>query len=586
MNSKNTLKKVFASILSFSFTLPFFAQNTVLRSADLSSLKPSWQAVIGGESLAPVAETSYGFAVITDGRMISTCTYKGSVMWQKGIKGRGTKYFTSYGDFLYAVTDGSVLNFINPGGKTLWSTDAGFKITASPFCGRDGRVFVLGEHSAACYGLKGSEKWKVTFDTPLTDKISELPDGSLLVYNLQTSEGKTQGTRLSPFGETLEQITFAGEIVATESFRDGVLMSFADGSFGLCTTKKNAAVSKWVSKKESASPVKAIIASGEKSALFYNTGTELNVLIIKNKTGELLKTFLAGTLSLNEISSLRATSQGFYISDSFRAIECTSDGTILWEARLPSRSKWNYVSYTNTNQILLCMKDWTLNAFVMRQGVSGKKSTKKAETAAYTTPSKKTQIIDGVVYSSIPSSRIEQIKSAFESKNFGTQEKEMLENLQEIQNSYIEELYKTAKNSREDSSFFSKNPLYTNPALQAMTAAETDIFTAGIAAAINLEKDPLMTQILIAQAGKMQYDRDGELLKALEQFSSKKLTRKDVKTAQILCDATYRIVEFMGRPAFYRQGRQIISSLMTAKFDQETRNYASTTFQKIINLEN
>lgn len=587
MSSFKSFSIVFLFALIFTASSSIFAQDSpALRSVNISKTKPSWQAVIGGESVAPVSQTSYGFAVVTDGRMISTCTSAGNVMWQKSIQGRPSSAFTSFGDFLYAVTDDSLLNFINPSGKTLWSADCGFKVIQSPLCGRDGRVFVYGQKNIACYGLKGSQKWNLQIEESLIKQINELPDGTLLALTENEENSKTKGFRISPFGQILENITFAGKIVCASNSTDGVLLSFSDGSFGLCTSENSSAVSKWVLKNPaSSSIIKTIISSKEISALLYNEGTQLKVLIIKNKTGELLKTFSCTSLNLNDIASFRATPQGFFVSDSFRAIEFSREGTVFWEALLPSRAKWNYICYTDSNQLLLCQKDWTLNAYLMNQSVKEKKTLFSQEKIEpYTKPSKKIQKYDGIIYSSISQERIEEIKNAFYSKTFGTAEKQMLEELQELSFCYKEELYDFSKNSHEDNSFFSKNPLYTQPFLQAMSESETDIFTGDFAVLLQNETSPLMLQTLIVQAGNSLYDKNGEILKAFENLITKKLMRHDTKTAELICDATYRIVSFMGRPAFYRQGKQIVSVLMSSRFDTETQEYARTTFSKIMSL--
>ena len=117
-----------------------------------------------------------------------------------------------------------------------------------------------------------------------------------------------------------------------------------------------------------------------------------------------------------------------------------------------------------------------------------------------------------------------------------------------------------------------------------MSESETDIFTGDLAVLLQNETSPLMLQTLINQAGNSLYDKDGEILKAFENIITKKLMRRDTKNAELICDATYRIVSFMGRPAFYRQGKQIVSVLMSSRFDTEIQEYARTTFSKIMSL--
>ena len=58
------IKRTFI-LFYFSFIILTSLQSqTPLRFANLNEQKPSWQSVIGGESVAPIAETSYGFAVV------------------------------------------------------------------------------------------------------------------------------------------------------------------------------------------------------------------------------------------------------------------------------------------------------------------------------------------------------------------------------------------------------------------------------------------------------------------------------------------------------------------------------------------
>lgn len=82
----------------------------------------------------------------------------------------------------------------------------------------------------------------------------------------------------------------------------------------------------------------------------------------------------------------------------------------------------------------------------------------------------------------------------------------------------------------------------------------------------------------------MGYDKSGEILSAFIAISGR-LTKKDSAAAKLLCDSTYKIVAFMGRPALYRQGKQILSQLMFPQYPKETRDYARQTLEKIISLE-
>ncbi|MBR1614662.1 MAG: hypothetical protein IJ673_04195, partial [Treponema sp.] len=194
MKKRNILVKA-ACILAFAFaSAQAAAQQGVhdqTRHLDLNREKPDWQSVIGGNAVAPALETSYGIAVLSDGRMLSSCTSKGNVIWKKGVKGKPSKYFTVHDDFIYVVTNERKITLVNQSGLSLWTANNSFRITENPVVGYDGRVFVHGESNIACFGINGIRKWEV--DTP---RISDIPtcilnDGSVVVFMADKRDGKT-----------------------------------------------------------------------------------------------------------------------------------------------------------------------------------------------------------------------------------------------------------------------------------------------------------------------------------------------------------------------------------------------------------
>ena len=90
------------------------------------------------------------------------------------------------------------------------------------------------------------------------------------------------------------------------------------------------------------------------------------------------------------------------------------------------------------------MKNWVLNAFLMSQSVGNKKRL-LSQVKNYTTPSKNIQSYDGTVYSPVPFYRVEEIASAFCRADFST-EKEMTQELMELSQSFIEELFEKNSN--------------------------------------------------------------------------------------------------------------------------------------------
>ena len=90
--SKSFLLKSVFLLLSFQLAIFSLHAQTPNRTVDLNSQEPDWQAVIGGEAVSPCVATSYGVALLSDGRLLSACTGSGTVIWQMSIKGRPSPY--------------------------------------------------------------------------------------------------------------------------------------------------------------------------------------------------------------------------------------------------------------------------------------------------------------------------------------------------------------------------------------------------------------------------------------------------------------------------------------------------------------
>lgn len=580
------IKRTFI-LFYFSFIILTSLQSqTPLRFANLNEQKPSWQSVIGGESVAPIAETSYGFAVVSDGRMISACTYSGSVIWQKSIEGKPNKYLSAWGDFLFVITKDSHISMINPSGVTIWTKNCQFKITENPIIGWDGRIFIKGKNNLACLGTKGSIKWTISCNETENIPLQFFSDGSLLVFLKELKNGKTMGLRISPFGQILEEIVFAGQVITAQSCKEGVLLSFADGAFGLCAINKNSVESIWVHKDiNTPKTLDYICSKNDKSILCLQNNFNTDVLLIENKTGSLIQNFTLGQLNLKDIQFLKSTKNGFFICDSKKALEFTSDGTILFEATLPSKNKWNQIFYTEKNQILLCLKNWELNSFVMNQSVQNSKIKIKQPEKNYITSSKTILKIDGITYSIPNQDKIEEIKNTFYTENYSTKEKEMLSMLKEHLENYITELSSVTKIRTKSHSFYSTNPVFTNTLIEAAANSQTIVFAKDFSSLLQLEDDPILLNTLVLNAGKIGYDKDGEILKSFQMLAVNKIHKNDTLLAKHICDSTYEIVKFMGRPALYKQGKTILSNFLYPKYDKEIRDYARETLSNIINLE-
>ena len=585
------IKKKFLILLVFFFYFlaSLFAQ-IPLRTVNLSAQKPSWQAVIGGEAVSPCVETSYGIAVVSDGRMLSACTNNGNVIWQRSIKGRPSKYISAFGDFLYVVTDSSHLNLVNPSGMTIWSAVCPFEIAANPLIGKDGRVFVRGAKGVACYGLDGKRKW--FFETSLLASsfpISQLEDGSVIVYLSQPKDGHTIGKRYSAFGEPLEDLTFAGIAASIENCDEGILISLNNGSIGLVTVQNGGkADSKWVVQAGAAGAFSvAYRAQTRHAAYFFQSGsTTTEALLVNVSDGKIIRRFPVGNISISGFKGAKASTSGFFISGSYSACEFYEDGTILWSAVLPSSKSWNELCYTKANYLIFCFNDWSMSSFKMNSIPGGSVSQNKIKTKSLVKPKELDSVSKQFGLHTLTMEKMAKISADLKSGDLDGKEENYLSEIKSESQGYLSSINSVlSSNFRQEQSFYASNPVYTRNLMYLMSQCGTADFTSFFADILKGETDPYLLSAAIVYSGDEGFDPDGSILNAYEFLIQNRLSSGDKKLLENICDSTYKVCRFMGRPAFNRQGKSILSRLMFPQFDKETREYARKTLEKMIGLE-
>ena len=242
---KGVKKLLLASLLLLAAKYScLFSQDAGLEK--LSNYNTSWTSVLPGTCLCQPEVTSYGFCLATDARNLMGFSSEGKLLWEKNI-GRLRKISLTAlrGDFiLFHDQNSNIIKLFNPSGSEIWSKSLDFKPAAKPFAGRDGRFFIHGDGNVVCYGINGMIRWKVKTASQKALPIQELPDGSIVVF-LADQGGKTKGLRLSPFGEELEDITFAASIKEAFTCSQGILLIFTDGSAGLFSVTDGLTQSRW-----------------------------------------------------------------------------------------------------------------------------------------------------------------------------------------------------------------------------------------------------------------------------------------------------------------------------------------------------
>lgn len=569
------------------FSHPLFSQE------QLNNLNVSWTNVLSGKVLQEPVRTSYGFCLLTDARTISAFTDEGHLLWEKNA-GRQRDILLSVlpGDFVAYVNEkGRLLHFLNPSGCEIWNKPLDFAACESITCGRDGRFFVRGKNHIQCFGINGISKWVLQVSALSSLDFQELPDGSFVAFLKETVKGKTKGLRISPFGEILEEITFSGEVVQAVSAKNGILLVFSDCSAGLFSLEDDFSINKWVLKSDVSQTYSGasarILAEDEKTgAYLLCKKDEITVFQFNLETGLVFHSFKIHGINGLSLSSCIFNS-GFFLSDSSHAVLYSEDGREIVNWKLPQKdgkNGWNYSFYTNNETLVFCHSNWTLNGYKAAQGTKPAKNqhTKNDYSRFYSfnTSDFAFQFSTKIDNPAVDENRI----SVLESGNYFAKEQDLASDLITLSRVYLNHLSSSDFGTRIDFSVFDTDTIGLNTAFKQLGLFGTDTFSSLNAQLLKKCKNKTLQHTLLVCVADNGYDPDGEILKALE-YLSDKINAKDQALLCDVCDSVYSICRFMGRPAFYSKGKEILTKFLYPSYDVKTRTYARQTLKNIADLE-
>lgn len=583
------MKRLAFLYASFILTLSAaFSAEQISLSAD----NADWTCVIGGEAVTSPVQTSYGFVVLTDGKMISACTENGTKLWEKPVPGRPDPFLTVLSkDFLITVSDKKTISLINPSGVVLWSKKLPYQVTESALPGKDARFFVKGKKNISCFGINGVCKWSIETSPLSSIPLVTLNDGTILAVLLNSENGKSSGIRISPFGTVLETISFAGIVSGAMTCDYGVLLAFSSGGFGLCAVNKKEKLTetKWAVPSndyafQSASPSKGTefvpVSQSLTALLLSSSGKSVKVILFENRTGKIVNIFYADGMDFLRLSGAAGASggEGIFLSDDRTGRVYDTAGNIVWSAELPSASSragnWNCLSYTKNNVIVICSKSWVMNGFRTVQRLSGKKNVSSLQ--------KKTgnpvryenfYNIDTAQFSMYFSESLgEDILgknriSVLQKGMYGADEINFASKLFSVCKAYSQLLASAATGARaEEKSIFYRDTIGLQEAVMQLSLLGTDDVPELIASLIQTEKNIQNLASLMKAAGQCAYDPDGRMLRAIEKRLLT-LPPRNTTVLVALSDAAYEICRFMGRPAFFSHCMEIQKSLLSSQYD-------------------
>lgn len=588
MNKKriyNKLKKSYILII-------LLFQNELFSQQVLSKMNASWTTVLPGVVICEPVETSYGFCIATDARNVIGYSKEGIKLWEKQI-GRSKRIELSVikNDFLliHEINDNRI-KVINQSGNEIWSKQLEFIPREKVLVGYDGRFFLYSENSIYCFGIDGKCKWKIDTLNQKKIPIQQLPDGSL-VYFLSENEvklhnknqNKTIGIRISPFGEEIEEIFFSGRVTKSSSCKDGILVSFQDGSAGLFSVQDGFAINKWVLQKQSQNGV--FLVSNDLQNYYYLELDNERVVInqINYENGTINNYFVINSIKGNKIIKMNCNNTGFFLCDENISTLYDYDFNELFFGKMPNinQQNWNYIFTLNDNYFIFCNKDWSLCSFQLHQNI-GKEYTiesKQNYNSFYKYDLEPFAILHTKDFGTqlTNDKRITLLKNGF----YGDYERIYLSEVISICNLYINQSSIINVGSRKEDSIFDLDIKgFQNILLQLSLFCDDN--TQNIASKVIKTKDRNYSFYLLNNLSG--YDPDGQLLYSLEKIMEQ-VSSNDIAYINSVCDLVYRICSFMGRPAYNTKGKKILKNFMNPNYNIKNRKYASDTLKKIMELD-
>lgn len=587
-------KKVLSAI---TLTLQIF----ILSGAEvLNNLNTNWSIVIPGKVVTEPAVTSYGFAVITDAKLLSAYSNSGRLLWEKTVgRYRDSKIFLMSDDFILLSTEkNSKISLLNPSGIVLWDKDLKFSMTSAPLNGWDGRFFIHGNNEIECIGITGLTKWKLNTEELSELPLQTLPDGSIVAFLSKPEEGKTKGIRISPFGEILEEIIFAGQVQTAGTHSLGITLTFTDGSAGFFSLEDNLSKNKWVLQNNGASGSGALLPAASRFLICTDTSKNeliylqaftgsVNVYKIKPENGQVLSSFTIKNIDSQNLLKTFYNKSGVFLCDQKYACFYGDTGLELWSAHLPpqkAKTEWNYLIYTQDSHFIICNTNWTLNAYRVSQATrkTGIQKQTNSYNSWYTID---TSDFEYIFRNKIESELVSDIRSAALIKgNYGKEEINYVSELLSACEVYKNELNSSAKTNRQGPSLFEIDSIGTEHILHQLTLYSSSTFTNYEAIFLQKITNKTLLISLLRSVCSFGYDPNGSVLASLE-IVSKKINYKDEAIINCICDSVYSVCKFMGRPAFNSKGKEILQNFLFPNYSASTRDYARETLKKISALD-
>ena len=579
MKSRQCYKKSYI-LRSFlvTFLVLFVTNNlfSVTEDTNLSKSKislsdfPSWYTVLGGQAVAKPVKTSYGFAVVSDGRLLTACSEKGDILWQKGLKQKSSPYFISgYSDTLYLVSQSGILSMFNPTGMLLWEHKLNEYPVENLILGKDGRLFVRGLNTLTCFSMTGKIKWSKNIGQNSDIPTTEFSDGSLLVILKKEINGCSTAVRISPYGKILEEITFTGKVTCAKNSDNGILVGFSNGEVGYINLVENKAKTSWSVSPQTfgnSSSVYPIKLFSSKNSFYVCFSNKKISCVQSGKISWEINT----DVNLNQIQDFHSDNLTCYFISGTNTI-CVSRKGVLQKIYTYNHGNSTYPFFLEPGFLVFSTPDWCINAYRIVQ------TTEKYKAKAVIP-----QSYDDKDYKIQTNYPFDECISLLLKNDTSEFERDILKILSyEVQD--LMSYYYLPK-EKQDRTRSAKGLLNTIKSLEICGNTGLGSYTSLLSLVIEEERDLSVVTAAIKSAGNLCYD-DGKIISAMERLSRKPEFKGDVLLQKEFCNTLYQICRFMGKPVLLNKGKELLVYLLTGTTNDEIKKFTRETMEKIIALQ-
>ncbi len=535
-----------------------------------------WQSALGGNVVAAPKRTSYGFILLSEGRILNAATEDGTIIWRRNIKGSPSKYFSVTAEnFVFITTDNAKkLSLYNPDGAFLWEAVLESPVISDPLPGRDGRVFVLEEQAISCYGANGKRKWRTEVDPSGGFGLVEMNDGSIL-YVLESSDSKTNtAIRISPYGNVIEEIVFIDSIVTLSAYNDGVILGFNNGAIGSCAVVDGSTKTiSSIQKKEHNLFARDIIIGSKGFCVIYSDNSIAEYSL--SNLSLLWSTNLSSHYTLNDtdISYIGNTFVftgieyvcAYFDNSSNRA------GELAWEKYIDSSNDSYFPLLTRSAYLVVARPNWILAGFQLFDD----DTVLEVKTQVESNHSTSYQLRD--FQSSRRVNSTSTISEQLQRGDYGSNEIGYIQTIDSLIESYTQEYFSFSQNY---------NVSEKSLVLYLSSLFESSYFNYVVPLLLENEEDPYFIELAFKVASNIGYDPHDIMLRAIEDFYATHKTLISEKALLSLCDAVYEICLYMGKPALTARGKQILSEVLQTSGSVSVQQKVGETLYLFIGLEN